>query len=148
MNTLKQIEKFQTKALIEGETALHGTSRNFGYHIEEIIEMLDATVGMSLEAGSLLSDAKKALKQVANHAKAGTMMFSIADRCEFLDALADQVVTATAVAVNAKMDLPSAVDEVHYSNLSKLFNDEFIRDEAGKIVKPITYLKPNLNGLY
>ncbi len=148
MNTLEQIEKFQKKALIEGEDEHTATTRNLGYHIEEFVEMLQELTASSGVGDNLLSVTIADLTVLSRHAKAGTLRYTIKNREKFLDALADQVVTLTAVAVNADMQLANAVAEVQHSNMTKLVNGEFQRDTNGKITKPATYLPPDLKGLY
>jgi len=73
----------------------------------------------------------------------------IVDRKEFLDSIADQIVTAVGVGHCAGMKTSDAVDAVSRSNWSK-FNDEGfpIFNEHGKVTKGPNYKRPYLEGLY
>lgn len=117
-----------------------------GCHFEEVGEMLDATVPNS----RLGSD----LHEAANHLKAGPQtpeeveymrgVFARIDRTELLDALCDQIVTAVGVAHMFGMDIEGALAEVNRSNWSKFVDGKPTFDANGKIAKPATYSKPNL----
>lgn len=130
----------------------HPTEKDFnvqlGCHIEEFVEMMDA-LGIEWDYNTHLRDAVNTLSDVADSLKQGKWVVPDVNRKEFLDALADQIVTAVGVGVCAGMDMPKAVAEVNSSNWSK-FNyrgyPEF--DENGKIKKGEQYRKPNLEGMY
>ena len=70
------------------------------------------------------------------------------DREEFLDSLADQVVTAIGAGHCAGMKTAEAIERVNVSNWTKTVDGEFQRDANGKIAKPSTYVPPDLKGLY
>ena len=122
-----------------------------GCHFEELAEMVatltfhepgyDDTTGADSLIGMWLVDMADALKN-------GIVSATVHDREGFLDALCDQVVTAVGCGVCAGMDIERAVAEVNSSNWSKTVDGEFIRDANGKIAKPNTYRKPNLEGMY
>ena len=123
----------------------------FGCHIEEFVEMLRA-VGWTIHDVDLWDEFDYLFSQLedfANAVKCHSIMISIEDRKELLDALADQIVTAVGVGVCANMDMDAAVEEVNRSNWSK-FNyrgfPEF--DENGKIKKGDRYRKPDLKGMF
>jgi predicted HAD superfamily Cof-like phosphohydrolase len=123
----------------------------FGCHIEEFREMMYA-ISWSTTDPELWDDFTylfDTLERFADEVKHNNIKIEIHDRKEFLDALADQIVTAVGVGVCAGMDMPKAVAEVNSSNWSK-FNyrgyPEF--DENGKIKKGEQYRKPNLEGMY
>lgn len=65
-------------------------------------------------------------------------------RVELLDALADQVVTATGVAYFSQMQWDEALNEVNNSNFSKFEDGKPVLNEHGKIIKGKNYFKPNL----
>lgn len=116
-----------------------------GCHFEEIVEMLD-----TLRIDSMnLAAARDSLNILATHLKTNAMHAEITDRKEFLDSVADQVVTGIGVAHCAGMDGRTAVVRVNTSNWSK-FNDEGqpIRNASGKIAKGPRYTPPDLEGLY
>lgn len=66
------------------------------------------------------------------------------ERVAVLDALADQVVTATGVAYFSKFKFDEALSEVNKSNYSKLENGKPVFNENGKIIKGKDYFKPEL----
>lgn len=115
-----------------------------GCHIEEFIEMLDAT-----KFNNTWTNLRYELVLLADRLKANMENAEIVDRKEFLDSLADQVVTAMGVGHCAGMKTSDAVDAVSRSNWSK-FNDEGfpIFNEHGKIAKGPNYKRPYLEGLY
>lgn len=115
-----------------------------GCHIEEFIEMLDA---VKLNGG--WNNMRYELVLLADRLKANMESAEIIDRKEFLDSLADQIVTAVGVGHCAGMKTSDAVDAVSRSNWSK-FNDEGfpIFNEHGKIAKGPNYKRPYLEGLY
>lgn len=130
------------------------TPRDFdvqlGCHFEEIVEMIDTldftnADGIEYEVRTT----RVALSALARMLKQGDLQARIADRKEFLDSIADQVVTGIGAAHCAGMDGRTAVVRVNESNWSK-FDDEGqpIRDANGKIAKGPRYAPPNLEGLY
>jgi predicted HAD superfamily Cof-like phosphohydrolase len=122
-----------------------------GCHIEEFVEMLDtlAVLGHNTNSGFDLLHAVDALDHLSAGLKSGETKMHITNRKEFLDSLADQVVTAVGAGYRAGMDVPQAVDRVNTSNWSKF--DEHgqpIFDENGKIAKGPNYKPVDLTGLY
>ena len=115
-----------------------------GCHIEEFIEMLDAT-----KFNNTWTNLRYELVLLADRLKANMENAEIVDRKEFLDSLADQIVTSVGVGHCAGMKTSDAVDAVSRSNWSK-FNDEGfpIFNEHGKIAKGPNYKRPYLEGLY
>ena len=65
-------------------------------------------------------------------------------RCELLDALVDQIVTAVGVGHMMGMDVLGALEEINRSNFSKFEDGKPVFDENGKITKGKDYVKPNL----
>ena len=122
-----------------------------GCHFEEIAEMVETLTfhqpGFEDIPGAE-SGPYTILTSIADSLKRGTITVTVNDREGFLDAACDQVVTAVGCGVCAGMDMERAVAEVNSSNWSKTVDGEFIRDENGKIAKPPTYHKPNLEGMY
>jgi predicted HAD superfamily Cof-like phosphohydrolase len=115
-----------------------------GCHVEEFIEMLDA-----VKFNATWTNLRYELVLLADRLKANMESAEIVDRKEFLDSLADQIVTAVGVGHCAGMKTSDAVDAVSRSNWSK-FNDEGfpIFNEHGKIAKGPNYKRPYLEGLY
>ena len=118
-----------------------------GCHIEEITEMLAV---MEIKGASIMQTrAFEALCEVSRALKAGDATAVVHDRKELLDALADQVVTATGVGYRAGMDMPRACLAVDSSNWSKFDIDgQPIFDTNGKVTKGPHYVPPSLEGLY
>ena len=114
-----------------------------GCHVEEFAELVE-----SLHLGRRGNYVLQCLQDYATALKRGEESVVIKDRKAFLDAIADQVVTGVGVGYCAGMKTLSAIEEVNESNWTKLVNGEFQRDENGKITKPDTYVKPDLEGLY
>lgn len=112
-----------------------------GAHFEEVAEMISAMYGDSMpniaieayNAISALSD------KLYNDGK-----IEINKPVELLDALADQVVTATGVAYFSKFKFDEALSEVNKSNYSKFENGKPVFNENGKIIKGKDYFKPEL----
>lgn len=121
-----------------------------GCHFEEIVEMLQALrFVLATEDEAKVRKAFQGLESLATLLKNGRASVIISDRKEFLDSIADQVVTGIGIAHCAHMDGRTAVVRVNQSNWSK-FSDEGepIFDENGKIKKGPRYEPPNLEGLY
>lgn len=130
------------------------TERDFnvqlGCHLEEVAEML-ATLEFGRDGETYESYATTlgVVSDIATALKRGWTVARIKDRKEFLDSLADQVVTAVGTGHCAGMQAAAAVDRVNRSNWSKF--DEHGQptfDTNGKIAKPATYVAPDLEGLY
>ena len=132
------------------------TPRDFdvqlGCHLEEICEMFEVTtvheyVGAEDESYPVWLK----LKRLSECLKSGEMTACInpGERKAFLDSLADQVVASVGVGHCAGMKTGEAIRRVDRSNWSKFDADGHPSfDENGKIAKPATYVKPDLDGLY
>lgn len=125
------------------------TEENFnvqlGCHLEEVVEMLeciqiaDGTIGEDM-----LDYAAEALFLLSERLKNGSSFAHIVHRVEFLDALADQIVTVVGCAHMAGMDIVGALDEVNQSNFSKFEDGKPVFNEHGKIAKGRDYKAPEL----
>lgn len=114
-----------------------------GVHCEEFVEMLAAINIPSFEIKRL--NALNALHDLATILKTNKELCVVVhNRQEFLDGLADQVVTATGCSHMFGMDLPGALEEVNESNFSKFVDGKPIFNEHGKIGKGPDYFKPDL----
>lgn len=124
------------------EAVPNPTAKNFniqlGVHLEEFYEMLD-TIKCEDRAWETL---KAAVFSVAYNLKAGHTQAGCIDLEGLLDAMCDQVVTATGVAYMAGSDFDSALAEVNRSNWSKFENGKAVFDENGKIKKGANYSRP------
>lgn len=115
-----------------------------GVHFEEFVEMLECiTIPGAEEA---LKTAVETLTLLANKLKKDTSaVMLVTNRKEFLDAMVDQIVTATGTAYQQGMDPVGGLGEINGSNWSKFKDGVCIFDENGKIAKnPETYYKANL----
>lgn len=121
-----------------------------GCHLEEVAEMLGSMeFGRDGETYESYATTLSVISDIATALKRGWTVARIKDRKEFLDSLADQIVTAVGVGYCAGMDVPTALTRVNESNWSK-FDDEGqpIFNAAGKIAKGPNYKEPDLSGLY
>lgn len=119
-----------------------------GVHFEEVAEMLLALSGDDDQTEVLLHNAYLANHLLAEHLKnnvgALNLDMTTESKVELLDALCDQIVTATGVGYMLGMKLPLALEEVNASNYSKFVNGEPIFNENKKIMKGPNYFKPSL----
>ena len=122
----------------------------FGCHIEEFVEGLDAVSfeipeNSNVDFGQMM----EALDALSNGLKNGTIRMNIDDRKEFLDSLADQVVTGIGTGYCANMKTAAAIAAVNRSNYSKFDeNGAPIFNEHGKVAKGPRYAPPDLEGMY
>lgn len=147
MNTLKEIELWHEKACPNPDADAFNVQ--FGCHVEEFAELLDSIQFDNEDDDRFLRGAHLALVNIATVLKKKTVRVSIIDRKEFLDALADGIVTAVGAGYRAAVDVPSGAVRVNQSNWSKFDeNGEPIFDENGKVKKGPGYTEPDLTGLY
>ena len=117
-----------------------------GVHVEEFYEMLIELTPQDDETREALADAIEKTKHFATHLKTkGGVHVEEENHIGFLDALCDQLVTATGTAHMAGFDILGGLNEVNRSNFSK-FDDEGnpIFDENMKVTKGPNYSKANL----
>ena len=114
-----------------------------GVHFEEVVEMIQALDSDDPETERLLKLSETALHALATHLKTQNTLVYAKDHTglELLDALCDQIVTATGVGVFAGMHMPGALNEVNGSNWSKFLHGKALRNPAGKIMKGPHYIK-------
>lgn len=119
-------------------------STQLGCHFEEVREMIQALrpgLGHS-DAKYFLDQADKSLHALAEMLKTDSAVISSIDRVEFIDAVADQMVTAIGSAYMFGMDPLGAFNEVNASNLSKFDeNGKPIFDKNMKVTKGPFYRK-------
>jgi predicted HAD superfamily Cof-like phosphohydrolase len=63
---------------------------------------------------------------------------------EIADALTDLLYVVYGAGHAFGIDLDACFSEVHSSNMSKLVDGRAIKNETGKVMKPATYVPPNL----
>lgn len=119
-------------------------------HTEEFGEMLAALKGVAGIDEHMRKHLQEEVELFTRALRTGNIRVYISDRKEFLDSLADQIVTGTGCGHMAGMNVPEALNRVNTSNFSKFDVNGFpIFDENGKIAKNLaTYKKPDLTGLY
>lgn len=141
--TIKRIVKWINKAVPEPNEKNFNTQ--LGCHAEEFAEMLETLEAHEKYAQHDLDQVKLAVEHLARSLKSGRIKVKIKDRVEFLDAICDQIVTATGAATFTNMDTDGALNEVVDSLESKFDDDgQPIFDENQKIMKGPNYFKPNL----
>ena len=118
-------------------------STQIGCHLEEVAEMLNAITSKNLERASQIEALRAAIDHVGNLLKKDNNIV-IKDSVELLDALADQIVTATGVGTFLGMNVPGALAEVNRSNYSKFEDGEPIFNENKKVMKGKDYTPPDL----
>lgn len=143
------IKDILTKTLAWFEKAVRQpNSKNLhtqvGVHLEEVNEMLMEISTPVLQTQQYLDRAKTALHALSTHLKSSDNVIIIADREKYLDALCDQIVTATGCAHMSRLNILGAMDEVNRSNFSKFVNDEPIFNENMKVMKGPAYTEPDL----
>ena len=141
MNTLHSLYNWHSTARPTPST--DALAIQAGCHLEEVVEMLRA-----LEPTLAIRDAAVSLEHLSKLWKSREHYPVIADRREFLDSLADQIVTAVGVGYCANMDVAEACERVDTSNWSKFIDGRPMFNSQGKITKSETYAPPDLTGLY
>lgn len=137
--TVKSILEWFIRA--KPEPTVQNIIQQTAYHFEEVAEMCEA-LGNQKTADALIEYKEKLLSLTAAECE---LLWKRADKVALLDALCDQVVTATGVAQYAGMNFDGALTEVNKSNWSK-FDDKGnpIINTDGKILKGPDYFKPEL----
>lgn len=122
-------------------------------HFEEFSEMLEQMAPVE-EAdtltAALLSNALKAVKELSQAMKDKQASLKVTNRKLYVDALADQIVTATGSGFVYGCNVPLALTRVNTSNFSKFDENGMpIFDANGKIAKnPATYKEADFTGCY
>ena len=110
-------------------------------HFEEVDEFIDS---MDIHSDpEHLEEVRRNCKNIRNKGHSDKSIEN-SDHLEMLDALCDQIVTATGVAYMMGFDIDGALKEVIRSNNSKMVDGKFIFDDNGKIAKPESYSEPDL----
>lgn len=117
-----------------------------GCHFEELDEMM---LAVKTNEPELWENIRLDISWLSKLLKSGRITATIIDRKEFLDAIADQVVTGVGAGHCAGMKTAEAVAAVNRSNYSKFDKDGYpIFNEQGKVMKGPDYAPPDLEGLY
>lgn len=120
--------------------------KQIAFHCEEFSEMLQAIHCDRMS--EQVKELKKTLLEISMKETESNNFMSTVDKVELLDALCDQVVTATGVGVFMCSDFIGALAEVNRSNYTKYDLVDGIpkpKFEDGKISKnTATYCKPKL----
>ena len=100
---------------------LKNFSTQVGVHFEEVGEMIQELSATTSNAKDVLAQADFALKQLADLMKRDetAIILHEGDRKMFLDAICDQLVTASGSAYMVGMDVVGGLREVNRSNYSK-----------------------------
>lgn len=69
------------------------------------------------------------------------------DTIELADGIADMVWVLMGLASSAGVPFDSVWDEVRASNMSKVVDGKILKREDGKVMKPDSYFKPDLNAV-
>lgn len=140
----EQIARWFTIA--KPEPTSQDLNTQYGVHIEEFGEMLDALVTTSDEANEFLNEYKKLTHTLADALKTGQIFIDHeqVDRLELLDSICDQIVTGIGIAIFNSLNVHGALQEVADSNDSKFVDGKPIFNENGKISKGPNYKRPNL----
>lgn len=120
-------------------------STQIGCHLEEVEEMLQTIYPNGSYDAELLQRAQDAITNLANHMKRKDDAYHIDASTNLLDALADQIVTATGVGTFLGMNVPGALAEVNRSNYSKFEDGEPVFNENKKVMKGKDYTPPDLS---
>lgn len=112
-----------------------------GCHLEEVVEMLE-----SVEVSNtwLQHNTMSCISRLSEGLKDGSISIRGMLPFGYLDALADQIVTAVGCAHMEGMDIQGALAEVNRSNWSKFVDGKPVFDENGKIKKGPGYSVPEL----
>jgi predicted HAD superfamily Cof-like phosphohydrolase len=141
MNTLRWFQKAVRMPISKN------IQTQLGVHFEEVREMIIEIEGLSPETTALLDAAAEANHNLAEHLKHrdGVIVVRETNRINMIDAICDQLVTATGVAHMLHMDPVGGLDEVNRSNWSKFDeNGEPYFDANQKVAKGPNYRKANL----
>lgn len=115
-----------------------------GVHMEEFSELLQEIFSKDVTTACMLSAAKEAVRELANHLKKEQGVIAFPDRVATLDAICDGLVTGTGLAHMLSMDVVRGLHEVNRSNESKFVDGQPIFNEQGKIKKGPNYHPPRL----
>lgn len=141
MGALEGTIDFMSKAFPNPDEKNRQTQ--LGVHFEEISEMLATLHGNTTQAAFLLSNAFMAMSKLAKYTKeAEPTIIGIQPTMlvEFIDSVADQLVTVAGSAYVYGMDPVGALHEVNRSNFTKFVDGEpTFHPETRKLLKGPDY---------
>lgn len=115
-----------------------------GVHMEEFAELLQEIFSKDVTTACMLSAAKEAVRELANHLKKEEGVIAFPDRVATLDAICDGQVTGAGLAYMLNMDVVRGLHEVNRANESKFIDGQPVFNEQGKIKKGPDYQPPYL----
>lgn len=116
-----------------------------GVHLEEVSEFLQSLHGTDTRSHNALLDVHDAISALADALKSGIASVVVSDRTACIDAIADQIVTATGVGTYAGLNVELGLSRVVASNWSKFDRSgNPIFKANGKIAKGPDYVPPDL----
>lgn len=116
-------------------------STQIGCHLEEVCEML-IELGVRGEVVEALQSQSEMFKH--HQTDLNTTELTAIEHTALLDALCDQIVTATALGTMLGYDMEGALQEVNRSNWSKFQDSKPLFDHNGKLKKGNQYQPPEL----
>lgn len=142
-NTLLNTINWFAEAIPQSTITKKKQAVQLGVHVEEFVEMLETIRVQGID--TQIAQAIDLLTGIADHLKKNASGFVITNRKEFLDAMVDQIVTASGTGFLQGMDIVGGLNEINGSNYSKFKDGKAIFDANGKIAKnPDTYYKADL----
>jgi predicted HAD superfamily Cof-like phosphohydrolase len=143
-DVLMATAEFGTIAYADGISPKNQQTQ-IGVHFEEVAEMCNAMQGTDRTTQKLLDDAEFHLIALGDHLKNSDPGKYSISRIEFLDAICDQLVTATLSGVLHNLNVVPALAEVNRSNYSKLTDGVMAKDPVtAKWIKGPNYRAPSL----
>ena len=142
MNELERTKKWFETAI--PEPTIDHKIVQFGCHMEEFSEMLDAIGYENTEILKFVNLESKWFKEMSWKDKQEDMI-NLCNKVELFDSMLDQIVTAIGVCHVMGFDIESGLREVNNSNFSKFEDGKAVFDRKGKIKKGKNYLAPNLD---
>jgi predicted HAD superfamily Cof-like phosphohydrolase len=127
------------------EPSIKNQRVQLGVHFEEIAEMLDVLHSSDAGTQFLIAESRNQIRALATRLKKVDTTIETTDYVMFLDALCDQIVTATGTAYMNGLDILGGMREVNGSNHSKFVNGEAVFDANGKIAKGPDYYEADLS---
>jgi len=143
LNTLLNTLTWFKKAV--PEPSKQNIQVQLGVHFEEVVEMLYEIHTNDETTLVHLLKARQAMSDLAMLLKKNNATISVPNRVAMLDAICDQLVTATGSAYMMGMDPIAGLDEVNRSNWSKFVDGEPVFNSDMKITKGPEYTKPILD---
>lgn len=141
-DTLQSTVEFFQKA--NPEPSGKNISTQLGCHFEEVGEMIDSLVATTADSQNVLDNAMYWLNELSDLLKLDEQAVVIQSRIGLLDAIADQIVTATGSGTYLGMNVVGALGEVNRSNFSKFVDGKPLFDKNKKITKGPNYTRPDL----